>query len=182
MLAGTLEEPIDFHLFDDDRIEDTNLATTPYLTHQLGSPKTHALAEMLFRKGVRAIAHHITVSRPSEIMRLSVSDRLLIVDTFDNRESRLMTSPQIDPVKDWVLTLHSGVSEARTGSVLWDAWWKSPPPGGFARGENPICTHMLGATIIQLTAAYTALALRTLLTESKLVNYPLILETGEVVN
>ena len=33
MLAGTIEDPPDFELFDDDRIEDTNLLTSPYMSH-----------------------------------------------------------------------------------------------------------------------------------------------------
>ena len=66
----------------------------------------------------------------------------MVVDTFDNPTARrLTTSPY---------TLHIGVSEDRVGIMAWNN--RYPMPVEEAE-NNPICTHLLGARILRLTAA-----------------------------
>lgn len=178
MLAGTVEGLPDFYLYDDDRIEDTNLITSPYMSHQLGVLKVNALAEMLYRKNVHARVCSATIQSRDDMMGSAVTKRQVVVDTFDNREARLCTRPGGHRYESRILTLHAGVSAQQTGSVEWDQHWTPPPVSEFGRGDNPVCTHMLGASILQLTAVHAALALRTLLVDNRLINYPMITLEG----
>jgi len=176
MLAGNTDID-EMWLFDDDVVEDGNIATTVYLTHQVGVPKAIALAELLYRKDVNAVPINGTINSHRDIFDiLPLPPDFTVIDTFDNREARMCTYPP----GIWVNTLHAGVSEARTGAVVWHVNWKIPPPSGYGRNENPICTRHLGAQILQLTAAHTAAAIRRTI-EGEHVDVPMILESGEVI-
>lgn len=134
-----------FVLLDDDRIEDDNILTSAFLTQHVGALKVHVLAEMMYRKaGVAAEVQDTTLTEPPKVDRLD-----LVVDTFDNTASRLLLCDLSVP------TLHVGVSEARTGAVLWDADFPRWEPE-YVRGRNPVCTHELGRHILRLTAVVAA--------------------------
>jgi hypothetical protein len=169
------------YLFDDDLIEEHNLATTIYMQHQLGHQKANALAEMLFRKGVETVIPLTSTVRSFRDITFTMGggahlhEDLLVIDTFDNREARMCTGEA-----GWVNTIHAGVSVERTGAILWHQYWK-PPSGEFKRGENPICTRHVGAQIIQLTAAHVARVVRVFLDTGERINVPVILENGRLV-
>lgn len=132
-----------FTLIDDDRVEEANLLTTVYQARQVGVYKVDALADLLWRKcRAHASASRRTLDRPPS----GAYD--LVVDTFDNPQARALTVGLPCP------TVHVGVSEARTGALAWDARYVLPT--GARRGENPVCTHALGAPILRLTAALAA--------------------------
>lgn len=134
---------LNFILFDDDVVEDANILTSAYQHNQIGMRKVDALAELLWNKcGCVGIAAHGTVENPK-----AFCDKDLIIDTFDNFDSRALTQG--------LNTLHVGVSVARTGEIIWDFHYILPPSNS-QRGENPICTHELGAGILRLTAAVAA--------------------------
>lgn len=164
-------------LFDDDRIEDDNLATTVYMEHQIGAQKATALAEMLCRKGhVQVTPVTRTVETFAQIhVSMPGREPFLVIDTFDNRESRMCTGHP-----GWRDTVHAGLSVERTGSVVWHQMWR-PPPAEFVRGENPICTHHLGAQIIQLTAVQAVRVARRFLQTGERVDVPIILEDGTLI-
>lgn len=175
MLAGSPEIQV-MVLIDGDRIEEHNLATTVYMEHQIGHGKALALAEMLYRKG-----HGDTIpvfARIEMYPQISVSlpgrEPYLIVDTFDNVPSRKCTG-----TPGWTDTVHVAVSEQRTGSVIWHQHWRPPRQ---TRGENPVCTHHLGAQIIQLTAAHAARVIRRFLQTGERMDVPIILESGVIVD
>lgn len=181
MIAGNT--PIDeMWLFDDDAIEDGNLATTVYLEHQVGAQKTVALAEMLYRKGVDGIPISGEVKSHRDIFsHAPIPKDFIVVDTFDNREARMCTYPPSIEGRIWPLTLHAGVSIQRTGAVIWHQRWTPPPESEYGRNENPVCTRHLGAQILQLTAAHAASSIRSFAASGKAMDVPMILESGEVI-
>ena len=163
-LALFLSDPeYTFILIDDDRIGDENIDTSAYYVHQTGTMKAITLAEMLYRKN-RCIAEPVVQTlRTSARIRRATAD--LVLDTFDNVAARTLTCGLSIP------TLHAGVSEARTGEVMWDADYVLPEPSGYERGENPVCTHVLGRRILRTTAAIAASAVEIWLTTGEQHNF-----------
>ena len=136
---------IEFLFIDDERIEEHNIATSAYYSHHVGAWKANVLAEMVWRKGQ---SKAIVFTRTLELENTQVLMRYnLVVDAFDNVVAREHTIP--------LNTLHVGVSEDRTGAVEWDENYTLPEQQ-FERGQNPVCTHHLGAPIIRFTAACAA--------------------------
>jgi hypothetical protein len=166
--AGALGSQIAMHLalpdrefliIDDDRVEEENLLTTVYSRQHVGAMKAVVLAELLWRK-CRCKSQTCTqtlTSRSRVIMPLPA----VLVDTFDNTEARELTRHGF--------TVHVGVSENRTGSVVWDKFYAVP--GGPPRGQNPICTHELGRPILRFTAAIAAGAIEEFLETGKQTCY-----------
>lgn len=154
MIALHLAAPdLQFFIVDDDRIGEENIATSAYFQHHIGCQKAIVLAEMIYRKSETAgIPFAKTLTRNNRKFLLTpASTNNLIVDAFDNVEARKLTCYQ--PILN-TSVVHVGVSEQRTGSIVWNEWYRVPT--GSPRGENPICTHDLGASILRLTAALAA--------------------------
>lgn len=140
--------PYEFSLLDDERVEEANVrnGTSAYYRHHVGVMKAHALATMMYRKSwAIAVADTRTLEGPYR--RHSHVD--LLIDTFDNPRSRSWTCGLDIPV------MHVGVSADRVGSVLWGGHYR-PSEDGYQRGENPVCTHQLGASILRVTSAVAA--------------------------
>ena len=133
----------EFHFFlkDDDRVSMDNIGPRAFFVEQLGQHKVNAMAELAYRKA-RTVCH------PNKDTRVRKIDYGfdLVIDTFDNPASRLLT------INDELTTVHVGVGEGEIGSVMWDDAY-TPPEVTFQRGRNPICTHMLGKQLIQFTAS-----------------------------
>ncbi len=136
-----------FVLYDDDTVGEENIHTSAFWEHQVGTRKVIALAEMLYQKDCHAVPYHGTVTTST---RADFGDfgPALIVDTFDNTEARQVFTRTGFP------TLHVGVSDGGTGSAIWDEAYIVPQ--GLPRGENPVCTHLLGRVLLQYTAVVGA--------------------------
>ena len=137
-----------FVLIDDDRVEDHNVTTgtSAYSLHHAGALKVVVLAELLWRKcGAEAETdtRTLTMDRMNHQVETLSPDEDLILDTFDNVQSRQFTRYRVVP------TLHVGVSENRVGAVQWDEDY-ALPDSPYRRGENPVCTHHLGAPSLRL--------------------------------
>lgn len=133
----------EFLLWDDDRVGEENVGTSAYSLHHAGRFKAVVLSELCARRGVRA--EHVTETLDrGNVVRLSVM--ALVVDCLDNAPSRALLTGLSVP------TLHVGVSEAGSGSCLWDHDGYEVPDDGYARGENPVCTHQLNAQLLRMTA------------------------------
>ena len=130
-------------LWDDDRVGEENVGTSAYSIHHAGRFKTVVLSEICARRGIRA--NHVTETLDEHNRdRLLGSD--LVVDCLDNIPSRSLLTGLSLP------TLHVGVSEAGSGSCLWDHDGYQMPDDGRARGDNPVCTHQLSAPLLRMTA------------------------------
>ena len=147
-----------FLLIDDDRVEEHNIGTSAYSLHHVGALKASVLAELLWRKcEAQSETNTRTLDRNYGFYAAG-----LIIDTFDNVESRALTRGYT--------TLHVGVSEQRTGAVTWDEDY-TLPTSQYARGDNPICTHHLGRRILRFTAAVAAEAAERFLETGEKVSY-----------
>jgi tRNA A37 threonylcarbamoyladenosine dehydratase len=149
-LAMHLVRPdIMFHLYDDDRVTEDNLSTSAFMREQVGTLKTLALSNLLYRKnkGVSLMSAE-TLNEARYRMMMKPNRPNLVIDCFDNVEARRITCAHFVP------TLHVGVSREGTGSVTWDTDFKIFD--GAPRGEDTFCTHLAGRRIIRLTACLAA--------------------------
>lgn len=130
-----------FWLVDDDKVQVENIATSAFFMEQIGQYKVSAMAELMYRKA------KATCFTRKETFNGNLSpDFDLVIDTFDNPASRLLT------VNEGLPTIHIGVGEGDAGSVMWDNVY-TPPEITFERGHNPICTRDLSRQLIQFTAS-----------------------------
>ena len=142
---------LEFVLVDDDRVEEGNVGTSVYGQTHIGQFKVCALASILWQKcRCKARDYNITLISSSWIRQI-VPD--LIIDTFDNTASRYF-SHELHRFYGFDV-IHAGVSVDRTGEIIWDRDYKITLVH-IPRGENPICTHELGAPILRFTAALCA--------------------------
>lgn len=138
-------------LIDDDIIEENNIGTSAYYQYAIGAKKTTWLQEQIYYKFGKVVeAYDRTLIRPigSQFPKSTViRPGDLIVDSFDNPQARRLT---LNPN-----TLHVGVSQFGSGSVMWNDIYPEPELD-FERGENPVCTNHLGKQIIQLASSVAA--------------------------
>jgi len=147
----------EFVLVDDDKVEQSNIATSAYYDIHVGRPKVFPLANMLWHKNrCRGTAMNVTFNHNNfrRIMNMVDSSAWLIIDTFDNVDARIVTQNLYETRSSFHL-LHAGVSADRTGEIIWNRDYVLPQVG-VPRGQNPVCTHELGAPILRITAALCA--------------------------
>jgi hypothetical protein len=133
----------DLMLWDDDRVEEQNVGTSAYSLHHTGRFKAVVLSELCARRGIRAQYVTNTLDNKNVTLLLKMA---LIVDCLDNAPSRAFLTGLNVP------TLHVGVSEAGSGSCLWDHDGYQLPDDGYQRGQNPVCTHLLNSQLLRMTA------------------------------
>jgi len=135
-------------LWDDDRVGMENIGNSAFLSHHIGGFKAVVGSELAALKGGHARFVTDTLDERT-VTRLARYSPSLVVDCLDNAESRALLHRLQWP------TLHVGISEHGNGSALWDEVW-TVPDEGYARGGNPICTHMLGRPILRMAAVVAA--------------------------
>ena len=162
-----------FLLIDDDRVEEHNIGTSIYSLHHVGALKAVVLAELLYRKcETRSRVVTRTIDKPLDASGFWAENIALVVDTFDNVEARALTCglEHVAAAYSRVPTLHVGVSEQRTGAVVWDEDYILPE-SEYGRGENPVCTHHLGRRILQFTVAVATEAIEHFLETNEQLSY-----------
>lgn len=147
----------DWVLVDDDVVGKENLGTSAFWEEHITMLKAQALAEMMWRKGKTVARAYPKTLAPAGIKMLlrEVSD-VVVVDCFDNPRARLLVSDLLVP------TLHVGVGQGYTGSVVWDYHWTSPDVD-YERGHNPVCTNQLGDDVIRFTSNIAVVSLKSYL-------------------
>lgn len=146
-------------LIDDDIVKIENLGTSAFYKEHLGVYKADALAELLWRKN-KVMARPMIKELSSPVKPTLGS---LVIDSFDNPKSRLLTVSQEN-------TIHLGVGTGETGAAIWDIDWTKPSID-FDRGNNPVCTHDLGDLIILSTVAIGAYSIKKFWLENKKESY-----------
>jgi hypothetical protein len=115
-------------LVDRDRVEMRNLSTQPFLWAEVGVPKARALAHTLYR-AVRAKVEPVVAELTTKNCRELIKDSALVVDCFDNAESRQAVSAWAKRAN--VACLHLGFSpDGLYGSGIWE-------PGYVVPGDVP---------------------------------------------
>lgn len=131
-------------IYDEDVVEEVNIGTSYFYQSDIGGGKAVVLAERLWQKFLMKAVPVTRRIRKEPKVSLESGDGL-VIDTFDNMESRnlLFRLP--------VPTVHVGVSDRENGAVLWDTHWVPAEPDLNPSGEAP-CTHELGVPILRRTA------------------------------
>lgn len=155
----------EFLLVDDDIVQEHNVTTgtSMYSLHHVGMHKVVALAELLWRKCHCRVEPLCKTLETSSVITQWNPD--LVIDGFDNSAARAITTclyydgrfhdvEMRQPVR--IPTVHIGVSEARTGEIVWDERYQVPVTE-FRRGDvDAPCTHRLGRQILRFTASVAA--------------------------
>lgn len=139
-------------LWDDDRVEQENIATSAFLEHHVGAFKAIVASELAAGKDCRATFVIDTLEQQNLHRYLERYDREieLVVDCLDNAPSR-----RILHRLHHIPTVHIGVSDAGSGSIIWDEDYQVPDDG-YERGSNPVCTHHLSRAVLRMVASAAA--------------------------
>lgn len=137
-------------VIDDDIVEDRNLANQPYHKNMLGKPKVKALSDLLFR-GVGAKVIPINKRFTGGNGEKLLSGSQLVIDSFDNHESRKAVKEVCDRLK--IPCIHAGISNDGYGEVIWNGKYKVPPDVGGDACEKPMNRSLSLLVVSVLTGA-----------------------------
>lgn len=133
-----------FLVIDFDRIEEHNIGTQSYHKDEVGMLKASALSSHLYRISKALVKYSIAKLDQSNVKR-SLAQSGIVIDSFDNRESRkVVTEFCLQENKE---CLHLGLNEAY-GEIMWNKEYRIPQD----RGVN-VCDYPLARNIIILTIA-----------------------------
>ncbi len=144
-------------LIDDDRVESKNLLAQSYVKQSIGKNKAQALRLQLQNFfGVSTEAVGVRVTKQNVDTLLEKTD--LVIDCFDNAESRILLS---DFAKQHGLDLlHAGISADGTfGIVRWDEHFvvdqeDAPGQATCEGGEHLPLIGLVGATLARTIQDY----------------------------
>ncbi len=134
-------------LWDDDRVEQENIGTSAFLEHHVGAYKAIIASELAAGKG--CFASYNTKTLTAYHVPSYLDDCDLIIDCLDNAPSRRLLHGLDVP------TVHIGVSDAGSGSIIWDEDYQIPEDG-YERGQNPVCTRDLSRAVLRMVATAAA--------------------------
>jgi molybdopterin/thiamine biosynthesis adenylyltransferase len=140
---------VTFYIFDDDKVEEKNIACSAYNMRHVNKRKVNALAEIVVQRGADAVPVHGTIESGDDITK---HDLDIVIDGFDTPECRSLTVGLNKQDGNPIPTIHVGVGQQGNGQCMWDRDYKLPPPSPFKRGDNPVCTSALGKRLIFRTA------------------------------
>lgn len=133
-----------FRVIDRDRVEEHNIGTQLYGESEVGAWKVEVLRQRLFRTtGVEIEAIRKELSDRSA--RSLLQDSGLVIDTFDNSQSRRLVQEECRALQ--LPCLHVGL-HADYGEVIWDEHYRVPQdvPGD-------VCDYPLARNLILLVVA-----------------------------
>jgi tRNA A37 threonylcarbamoyladenosine dehydratase len=133
-------------VIDDDRVEERNLSTQPYLLDDVGGRKAKVLAYSVYRAvgvEVEPLAAHLDERNVARL--LGQAD--LVVDAFDNSVARAIVSKQCR--ESGIPCLHAGLANGYA-EVLWDEVYRVP-----SRAQDDVCDYPLARNLVTLTVSVT---------------------------
>lgn len=138
-LGGNLAENLarigftNLTVIDFDRVEARNLKNQPYFFFDVGQFKVKALSEFLFRAAgarMNGINKKLTSGNGEKLLR----GASLVIDTFDNSESRKAVKEIC--LKNKIPCLHVGMSADGYGEIIWNEAYRVPPDLGADACES----------------------------------------------
>ena len=135
-------------VIDKDRVETHNINTQVYSESDVGALKVDALKNKIFQNvgfEIEAVNKELNEGNYKKLLK----DASLIVDCFDNSESRELVQ-QYCRLKH-VSCLHMGLFEGY-GEVIWDEHYKVPKNPG----EGDICDYPLARNLVTLVVSIAA--------------------------
>lgn len=135
---------------DKDRVERSNLGTQLYDATDIGKPKAVQAANRVFRRlGIRVenAVQEVTKNNIGRISSIRNAD--LVVDMFDNPESRLL-------LRDFCLEHDIDCVHAGMGTIgFFEVLWNTPDYTCQGEGDGP-CDYPLATNLVTLCASTTA--------------------------
>jgi len=137
-------------VIDMDRVETHNVSTQLFGDADVGATKVNALKNRLFRDtGIEVETFDKELTDGTKKKFLKGAD--LIIDTFDNRKSRLLVSNYAK--ETGVPTLHGGMFEGY-GEVVWDKNYNVPQDA--EAGAVDVCDYPLARNLVAFVVALLA--------------------------
>ncbi len=137
-----------FTVIDMDRVEKKNLANQPYLSLDIGQPKVKALSACLYRAaGAEVTALHKELTSGNVESLLAGSD--LVIDTFDNEESRKIVT--LFCRQENIPCLHAGLSNDGYGEVIWNDHYRVPGGGDEENACEKPRNRSLSLLVVSVT-------------------------------
>lgn len=137
-------------VLDFDKVDESNLGTQFYFKSDLGRPKCSQLSSNIYRKfGVKVehINKKITQSTSKIVKKYS-----LVIDTFDNWESRNLLSESCKKFN--VDCLHVGVSPIGYAQACWNESYKTG--NGDSSVDNKPCEYAMASNLVRFAVALAA--------------------------
>lgn len=153
-------------LIDKDRVEESNIGTQAYGLKDIGALKAEALAFHIYDAvGVMVNEHPVELTARN-LVKLH-KDVDLIIDCFDNSDSRRLISEKFD-------CLHLGMN-GEYGQIQWNEGYRVPGDTGIDDCDNPMARSL----ITLIVGVATEVIIRYLL-HSKQENYEITLQDLKV--
>jgi molybdopterin/thiamine biosynthesis adenylyltransferase len=131
-------------VIDHDRVEEHNIGTQIYGESEIGVWKTEALRNRLFRSAgmeIDAIRKQLTADNARTLLK----DTDLVIDTFDNAQSRRLVQDQCR--RQGTACLHVGLS-ADYCEIIWDEHYRVP-----SDTAADVCDYPLARNLVLLATA-----------------------------
>jgi len=166
-----------FFLVDDDKVESNNIGTSIYGRRDVGMWKTDALLARLYSVFVSVKADVSKKRFPTKSVVDILTEYDVIVDCFDNAESRNAALAEFDGL------CHVALASPSYGEVTWDTSFtfteRNLMQSGFRYSDPPnserVCTHLLGAGIISLVSDIAVHSIRGYLDRGETLSYAISL-------
>lgn len=150
----------DFYIIDFDRIEEHNIGTQSYHADEVGMLKASALSSHLYRISKAQVEYTTVELHESNVKKLLARPRI-VIDSFDNRESRKVVTEFCLEKK--LPCLHVGVNEYYSEAV-WNENYRVPQDN---RGVDA-CNYPLARNTIMLAVVIASeVLIRYVLTGEK---------------
>ena len=161
-------------VIDSDRVEARNVGTQIYAQSDAGAFKVELLQAEVFRAvGVEIVAVRKRLSAQNVRRLLDGAD--LVVDGFDNHESRLVVAEHCLTAP--IPCLHVGLS-ADYAEVLWNDGYRVP--GDSLQPGAKACDYPLTRNLIQFAVALASEAVLRFLLEGQQRNYSFTLRDLQI--
>lgn len=163
-LLPDLQGKIEVAILDFDIVVKRNLNLQPFFPEQLNKKKTESLQYnmyKLFQKKVEIITEKLS----SQNVGL-LNDFDLIVDTFDNFESRKLIQDFV--IKNKIDCLHCGFSSQMTFEICWAENYEVPSDD---TSDFDVCTAEGAASFIKLASSVGAISVLEFLQTGKKLDF-----------
>lgn len=162
-LADTLARQgvTDMRVIDMDRVEEHNINTQVYGESDIGAQKAQALMNRLFNDTgieIDAVAKELNAGNAKKLLKGSG----LVVDTFDNSESRQIVYDFCQ--ENGIECLHAGMFETY-GEVVWQEAYTVP--GDSVDGEGDVCDYPLARNLVTFVVSMAAEEIVDFMTSKK---------------
>lgn len=140
-------------LIDCDRVERHNLQTQLFGKSDVGVVKVRACKNKIFRDlGIKIADHQKEIKKPSDLK--VVLGAQLIVDTFDNFESRRIIQQASREYS--IPCIHAGMSDDGFSEIKWDEDYHIPEE---ETPQEDVCEYPLATNLVHFTVNLLAEAI-----------------------